>query len=1024
MAAVVPPINIPTTPRCDPLSIDNIGNIDNGKYNNFTAGKELIFATYDITDIKIKINKIPMDRSQPHITIEHEIEPNYVFDDRSGLDPSPPFTGQQVDNHYKNFTDSNKDGTPVELLRKLGLYRIDNKLRGPNRNPPHPAFGVAHGNDFKTHYNTFLESANSRDLLRQLNLIPLTRNKDKSYNTNLTQHDYIYAAEDGGAYGPQYYISGFINPNNKNALKKLGTLGSLFDPGSSTNTNVAHYFPDVNQVIVLDNQLCSLLGFGSKTFIFAERNDSGNVWTYQVYINGICMGTFKDYTCNLQSHENGTTINDSETDDKYVKQLFNKGNNLKKDFMKKLSGNPGRSISDYLITIIIAKQMGDVLQVIFTLICNLLENDGGNVTIATGDSMVFLLCVMLKCPCIFSSSSKKSDALDKIIKNLSLRTQVPDTPSKKVFLLEYLPQDQSIDDKFQGLKLKLINETKLKYKGLESATVTNEDLLKTLLNIDDEGQLEIAIKLYIAFAEIIYFAFNFCISAIDLYDRLSLEERAGLNPAGSAEGETQREPLFQEKKELFADYSLIPFTSVKPRKGKIYSVRLLQSKKICKNNDFHMVVMLKAMEIMGIDANNVSKKILNKSIIDMYAFIIKHLFKSDCVLAYENINLNFSNFITRNNVKLQQNAVDTLRAVNALTATGATVQVSTDPGKKAGGSSFLSEEEEMKIDEPEPIGYSIEYIFDYCLKELYIKNYYTIPRDDNIGKFMAFPPTCEKFNLLLEIAYGESVRPLIPLQDDFIYYLNILLDYLPPIDDDYYHEEFDTYYHLALPPPDLRAAEDANDTPPPQLDINEEDYLPTDGEESHSFINKETLLELIGLNDDSNTYDDMYKFLTNLQEIYPEYLTRPGNIVHEIYHLILEEIESINVINESVELTKTKGLLVEEIQMKAIKAKLNEKISKKTAEKKKGLGKKEEGVGKKKGPGISFKKTIPRMNSKMGRKKLIFGGGVKSIKKRKINNKKTKKKSTTIKIRINNTSLRRKDNLKSKKKSKKKIKKN
>ena len=91
---------------------------------------------------------------------------------------------------------------------------------------------------------------------------------------------------------------------------------------------------------------------------------------------------------------------------------------------------------------------------------------------------------------------------------------------------------------------------------------------------------------------------------------------------------------------------------------------------------------------------------------------------------------------------------------------------------------------------------------------------------------------------------------------------------------------------------------------------------------------------------------------------------------------------------------------------------------------KKGLGKKEEGVGKKKGPGISFKKTIPRMNSKMGRKKLIFGGGVKSIKKRKINNKKTKKKSTTIKIRINNTSLRRKDNLKSKKKSKKKIKKN
>jgi len=52
------------------------------------------------------------------------------------------------------------------------------------------------------------------------------------------------------------------------------------------------------------------------------------------------------------------------------------------------------------------------------------------------------------------------------------------------------------------------------------------------------------------------------------------------------------------------------------------------------------------------------------------------------------------------------------------------------------------------------------------------------------------------------------------------------------------------------------------------------------------------------------------------------------------------------------------------------------------------------------------------MNSKMRREKLIFWGGVKSIKKRKINNKKTKKKSTTIKIRINNTSLRRKDNLK------------
>ena len=142
------------------------------------------------------------------------------------------------------------------------------------------------------------------------------------------------------------------------------------------------------------------------------------------------MGKFSNYICNLNSDDNGT-IYDSKEDDKYVSELFNKGNNLKKDFMQKLGGASLANISDYLITIIIAKQMGDVLQVIFTLICNLLNT--GNVTIATGDSMVFLLCVMLKCPCIFSSSSKKSTALDNIIKTLSLRTNVPDTGSKKVF---------------------------------------------------------------------------------------------------------------------------------------------------------------------------------------------------------------------------------------------------------------------------------------------------------------------------------------------------------------------------------------------------------------------------------------------------------------------------------------------------------------------------------------------------------------------------------------------------------------
>ena len=38
------------------------------------------------------------------------------------------------------------------------------------------------------------------------------------------------------------------------------------------------------------------------------------------------------------------------------------------------------------------------------------------------------------------------------------------------------------------------------------------------------------------------------------------------------------------KKEDLDKYSLIPFTSVNPRKGKTYSVRLLQSKKICKDS--------------------------------------------------------------------------------------------------------------------------------------------------------------------------------------------------------------------------------------------------------------------------------------------------------------------------------------------------------------------------------------------------------------------------------------------------------
>ena len=130
-----------------------------------------------------------------------------------------------------------------------------------------------------------------------------------------------------------------------------------------------------------------------------------------------------------------------------------------------------------------------------------------------------------------------------------------------------------------------------------------------------------------------------------------------------------------------------------------------------------------------------------------------------------------------------------------------------------------------------------------------------------VKNFLAYQ-TCEKFNLLLEIAYGESVRPLIPLQEDFNYYLSILHDYLPTYDNYYNHTQQHDMFNL-FPPFPVAA------TPFQQLqlpyDIDEDDYKPgTDGKESHSFINKKTLLELIGLNDDS-TYHDVYQFLEDLK---------------------------------------------------------------------------------------------------------------------------------------------------------------
>lgn len=346
------------------------------------------------------------------------------------LFPDHQQRGRPHDHYRKNFLDSNKDGTDAYIMRNFHLY--------------HSQYDWDTNSVFKPLFESLMNRADQGDFLTPIYMCK----RNGTWCQNYTRNSYNVVCQDGGALGPHDYIANF---------KKMGTFGSYLDPGSSTDTGIEKYFPDNNVTIKLEESFCDLLGFGRDTTIEATYIGGGK-WSYSIKIKGV-----ESTNNNTELSYDGSGIKDPNYEKYY------RGNAEKNAIVDaaKVSGNINLK---ELIKLVLSKQMGDVLQVAFTLIYKI-KSDESSVTITTGDCVVFVLCLMLQCPCIYCVSKKKSDYI-------SGKFPSTQSMSAKMLLLEYYPVILTPEERFNGMKKQVIDFNNGRLLGIdENARVSNMDIL-------------------------------------------------------------------------------------------------------------------------------------------------------------------------------------------------------------------------------------------------------------------------------------------------------------------------------------------------------------------------------------------------------------------------------------------------------------------------------------------------------------------------------------------------------------------
>ena len=223
-------------------------------------------------------------------------------------------------------------------------------------------------------------------------------------------------------------ISGerIIQTSGGGGVPTYASIGTLIDPAAGKSAvKIANqpHFPKnstsgVTESIVFDGKFMEAIGFGAYSYINAITNQASNVAPFNYTMNVGC-GT------NCVSGTDKCVISNTST---HSLEHYTIGNKQKKAQIE------GDSQTEEKVKYIVLKEWGDKIQVMCHLLKFYLHDKQANLktTLLTGDYPVYVLCIYLSIPCIFTGA----------VPSPVFRRPVNIPPDRTFYqILEYFPGD-------------------------------------------------------------------------------------------------------------------------------------------------------------------------------------------------------------------------------------------------------------------------------------------------------------------------------------------------------------------------------------------------------------------------------------------------------------------------------------------------------------------------------------------------------------------------------------------------------
>lgn len=274
-----------------------------------------------------------------------------------GTHPTTP-VDFEIDQQKINYLDSIKDGTNVPTMQQLNIYPLAGYGTGY---PTFPGDLIKIKENIYEKRKSYLETTTWLKVKKGSVLDP-----PKIYSQCLWE----------SGLGYDVFLA---DPKNVMTVK---TFGSYIDPLEKQNAKMV--WPPIGETVRLYGKFMELMGFGEDSSVEATTK-SNTTFAYTMNVN--CGKGCRPTKCTI-AHD-GTGI------DPNLKYFA--GNQQKKQFLTTSAGAEEKSKT------IVVKEWGDKTQVLIYLIYFYML-DATTIVMITCDSVVFMLCLNLGLPCIYTGT--------------------------------------------------------------------------------------------------------------------------------------------------------------------------------------------------------------------------------------------------------------------------------------------------------------------------------------------------------------------------------------------------------------------------------------------------------------------------------------------------------------------------------------------------------------------------------------------------------------------------------------------